>query len=28
LVASEWGLVAAAVETQAEPGKPTARVLN
>jgi hypothetical protein len=28
LVASEWGLVAAAVETQAEPGKPPARVLN
>jgi hypothetical protein len=28
LVASEWGLVAAAVETQSEPGKPPARVLN
>jgi hypothetical protein len=28
LAASEWGLVAAAVETQSEPGKPPARVLN
>ncbi|MEI6026001.1 MAG: hypothetical protein WCT47_04830 [Betaproteobacteria bacterium] len=28
LVASEWGLVAAAAETQTEPGTPSARVLN